>query len=173
MTADRLAVARTRDEAMLFLELTPCEDCGTANTAWDHGLGDVDGELASSYAGDCPGCGAEREYLFGLPERETAGAYPCFGGPEPSELLDPGQWLRVADLVAADVPDDDPRVSLAIAAAAVGEVVKFVPPGRDAVPPDAFWTEAGRSVHDTEPGRFRLDRLLLVRDSYRDLDEPE
>jgi hypothetical protein len=58
---------------------------------------------------------------------------------------------------------------LAIARAAVEEVVKFIQPGQDAVPDDAFWTEDGRRVRDTEPGRFRLERLLVVRDAYRDL----
>ncbi len=162
------AVARSRDEARLFLDLTPCPDCGTVSPDWNHSIEDAGGELVSSYAAVCPGCGAEREYLFGLPERETAGEFPAFGGPEPSELLDPGQWLHVADLFASDVPEDDPGLALAIARAAVDEVVKFVPPGLDAVPPDAFWTEDGRRVHDAEPGRFRLDRLLLVRDIYRD-----
>lgn len=167
------AVARTRDEAHLYLELNPCEDCGSITTEWEHGLTEVDGELAISYAGVCSGCGAEREYLFGLPEREVAaGSFPTFGGPEPSELLDAGQWLRVADVAAGDVPTDDPaeaRRVLAIAQAAVEEVIKFIPAGSDAVPDDAFWTDEGRRLRDAEPGRFRLERLLVVRDTYREL----
>lgn len=167
------AVARTRDEALLYLELNPCEDCGSVGTDWEYGLAEVDGELVISYVGSCPGCGAEWEYFFGLPERETpAGSFPTFGGSEPSELLDAGQWLEVADRTAGDVPADDQEEAgrvLAVARAAVEEVVKFIPPGRDAVPEDAFWTDDGRRVRDAEPGRFRLERLLLVRDTYRRL----
>jgi hypothetical protein len=166
------AVARTRDEAHLYLELHPCPDCGSIETPWEHALIEVDGELTVSYAGICRGCQAEREYLFGLPARETrADGWPTFGGPEPSEVLDPGQWMEVADRAAAAVPTDPVEAGrvLAVARAAVDEVVKFVPAGQDAVPEDEFWTPEGRAVRDAEPGRFRLDRLLVVRDTYRDL----
>ena len=166
------AVARTRDEAQLYLELHPCPDCGSTETPWEHGLAEVDGELVTSYAGICPGCDAERQYLFGLPDRETGTAgWPTFGGPEPSELLDAGEWMTLAAQAAAIVPVD--RVEggkvLAVARAAVDEAIKFVPAGQDAVPEDEFWTPEGRALRDAEPGRFRLDRLLVVRDTYRDL----
>ncbi|WP_237744823.1 hypothetical protein [Kribbella catacumbae] len=166
------AVARTRDEAHLYLELQPCPDCGSAEAPWEHALIEVDGSLTISYAAVCPGCGAEREYLFGLPARETpAGSWPTFGGAEPSELLDAGQWLAIADQVAGNVPVDPVEAgpALSIARAAVEEVIKFVPPGQDAVPADEFWTPDGRRVFEAEPGRFRLDRLLVVRDAYHEL----
>jgi hypothetical protein len=163
------AVARTRDEAHLYLELHPCPNCGSIDTPWEYGLADVEGELAISYAGTCPGCGVERQYLFGPPARETkAAGWPTFGGPEPSELLDPGQWMDVADQAVAEVPTDAGEAGkvLAVARAAVDEVIKFVPAGQDAVPEEEFWTPQGRAVRDAEPGRFRLDRLLAVRDTY-------
>ncbi|GII60374.1 hypothetical protein Skr01_04590 [Sphaerisporangium krabiense] len=167
------SVARTRDEAHLYLDLHPCGSCGSVDTEWDDGLVSVDGETACHYAGTCAGCGTEREFLFGLPQRETASSrFPSFGGPEPSELLDPGEWLWVADLTAGNVPADDPRAArqaLTIAMAAVEEVVKFIPPGREEVPEEAFWSLTGRRVRGREPGRFRLDRLLVVRDTYRAL----
>lgn len=166
------AVARTRDEALLYLELTPCQDCGSTEAPWEQALIEVDGELASCYAGVCAGCGAEREYWFGLPPRETpADGWPTFGGGEPSELLDAGQWLAVADRAAGSVPSDAQEAGrvLSVARAAVEEVLKFIPPGHDAVPDDEFWTPDGRQVHDAEPGRFRLDRLLVVRDTYQEL----
>ncbi|NUW32343.1 hypothetical protein HTZ77_13005 [Nonomuraea sp. SMC257] len=166
------AVARTRDEAHLYLDLHPCA-CGSAETAWRSGLVDVEGELVNRYTGVCEECGATREYLFGLPERPvTPVAYPTFGGSEPSELLDAGEWLWVADLSAGNVPVDDQaeaRRVLRVATAAVEEVVKFVPPGADAVPDDAFWSERGQGMRATEPGRFELDRLLVVRDTYQEL----
>jgi hypothetical protein len=164
-------VARTRDEAHLYLDLHPCGTCGSVGTTWEHALVNVDGELTARYAGTCPACGAERGYLFGLPERETiSGRFPMFGGPEASQLLDAGEWLWVADLTAGNVPAGEPetaRQALATARAAVEEVIKFVPPGEDGVPEGAFWSDRGRQVRDAEPGRFRLDRLLIARDAYR------
>jgi hypothetical protein len=129
-------------------------------------LTDVQSELVSSYVGVCPGCGAGREFLFGLPDAEAApGAFPDFGGPEASEILDAGQWLEIADRAAADDGVDADR-RLALARAAVEEVVKFIPLGEHVVPDDAFWTDEGLRVRAEEPGRFRLERLLVVRDSY-------
>jgi len=162
-------IARSRDEAHLYLDLNPCA-CGSVDTDWDHGLVSVEGELVSYYEGRCAACGAERRYLFGLPRREVIPTgFPTFGGPEPSELLDAGEWLWVADLTAGSVPEGGERQALSIARAAVEEVIKFVPPGRDEVPEEAFWSERGRAVRAAEPGRFRLDRLLVVRDTYREL----
>ncbi|WP_169986105.1 hypothetical protein [Microbispora sp. H10836] len=169
------SIARSRDEAHLYLDLNPCA-CGSAGTDWDSGLASAEGELVTCYEGRCAACGAEREYLFGLPEREvTPTGYPTFGGAEPSELLDPGEWMWVADLTAGNVPEGplpeggERRQALSIARAAVEEVIKFVPPGQDEVPEEAFWSERGRAVRAAEPGRFRLDRLLVVRDTYREL----
>ncbi|MET9272265.1 hypothetical protein [Kribbella sp. NPDC003557] len=166
------AVARTWDEAQLYLELHPCPDCGSSEAPWEQALVQIDGELAASYAATCPGCSAAREYLFGLPARETpVRGWPTFGGPEPSEILDAGQWLDVADTAAAAVPTDPAEAGkvLAVARAAVAEVIKFVPAGADAVPEDEFWTPEGQAVRAAEPGRFRLDRLLVARDAYADL----
>ncbi|MGW7481591.1 hypothetical protein ACWGH8_23680 [Nonomuraea muscovyensis] len=166
------AVARTRDEAHLYLDLHPCV-CGSVETTWETTLTQSRGELVSRYSGGCADCGRLREFLFALPERETlTGEFPTFGGSEPSQLLDAGEWLWVADLTAGNVPADDPaaaRQALTIATAAVEEVVKFVPPGQDEVPDEAFWSAQGRGVRAAEPGRFALDRLLVVRDTYRDL----
>ncbi|MFD9949365.1 hypothetical protein ACFWYW_40310 [Nonomuraea sp. NPDC059023] len=172
-TAMGFAVARTRDEAHLYLDLNPCERCGSVETTWSRGLVEAEGERADRYAGRCQGCGAEREFLFGLPARPVIPAgYPTFGGPEPSELLDAGEWLWVADLSAGNVPVDDSaeaRRALSIAAAAVEEVVKFIRPGDDTVPETAFWSDRGLELLAREPGRFDLDRLLIVRDTYRNL----
>ena len=166
------AVARSRDEAHLFLDLQPCDACGSVDTTWEHGLVTVEGVLTSRYAGACAGCGAAREHLFGLPEREVVPkGYPTFGGPEPSELLDAGEWLWVADLTARAVTSDDPAESrrvLAIAMAAVEEVMKFIPPGAEEVPARAFWSDLGRRERDAEPARFTLDRLLATRRNYRE-----
>ncbi|MFI7129673.1 hypothetical protein ACIBQ1_28515 [Nonomuraea sp. NPDC050153] len=166
------AVARTRDEAHLYLDLHPCA-CGSVDTTWHSGLVSVEEGLVNRYSGVCGECGTPREYLFGLPERPVLPTgYPTFGGAEPSELLDAGEWMWVADLSAGNVPVDDQaeaRRTLRVATAAVEEVVKFVPPGADAVPDDGFWSERGQRMRATDPGRFQLDRLLIVRDTYQDL----
>ncbi|PZS31301.1 MAG: hypothetical protein DLM59_10075 [Pseudonocardiales bacterium] len=165
-----LPVVRTRDEAHLYLDLHPCEHCDSIDVTWEQAVVSVDGELASEYAGQCPGCGAERDYVFALPERETLSPeWPNFGGPEPSQLLDAGEWLWVAELSAGNAPPGDPareRQALAIATRAVAEVVKFIPAGEEVVPDTAFWSARGRELRDAEPGRFNRGRLLVVQETY-------
>ncbi|MCO5968733.1 hypothetical protein [Actinoallomurus soli] len=165
-------VARTRDEAHLYLDLHPCEVCGSVETTWRHGIVLAEGTPVGRYAGTCAGCGNAREHLFGLPEHEVVPVgYPTFGGPEPSRLLDAGEWLWVADLTSRNAPADDPaeeRRALAIAVAAVDEIVKFLGPGDEAVPERAFWSRRGRRERDAEPARFTRDRLRALREDYRD-----
>jgi hypothetical protein len=167
-----LPVARTRDEAHLYLDLRPC-DCGSVETEWESGVVAVDAALAIAYSGTCSACGNAREFVFALPEHEVPPEeFPTFGGPEPSQLLDAGEWLWVADLTAGNVPPGDAdaaRQALTIARAAVEEVLKFIPDGQDDLPDQAFWSERGARVREEEPRRFGRERLMIVRDTYRDL----
>ena len=79
------AVARTRDEAHLYLDLHPCRTCGSVETDWSTGLTTVGGELVNRYAGACGECEEPREYPFGLPDRPVAPQ----GYPRPSAATSP------------------------------------------------------------------------------------
>ncbi len=174
--------ARTRDEAELYLDLNPCPTCGSAETAWQDSYGTVDDRKVQRFHGSCGNCGTPREIVLLAP---TALAHRApddrvrYGGGRPSELIDAGQWLAVADLAARssgiDVQDigtpvDPEAVALlTVAAEAMTEILKFIPPDDDEVPDSAFWTDGGSALHRASPGRFRRRRLALVRDSYQDL----
>jgi hypothetical protein len=175
-----LLLARTNREAHLHMDLHPCR-CGDRTRPLDSAVLDLDGALASRYSGTCPGCGRHREFLFRLPD-ELPAPRPgtvVFGTGGPSELLDPGEWLWVADRYAASVPADAGRLgpdrvgparrAMAYAEAAMGEVLAFVPAGADAVPAEAFRSERGRAVYGAEPGRFSSARLEVVRETYREI----
>ena len=179
-----LPVARTRDEAHLYMDLNPCATCAGSDVRWQGTLA-VDGGIpVRRYSGVCPGCGARREFVFRLPEQPLAagaGDVVLFGGADRSQLLDAGEWLGVADLCARAAAGDgygedgepvfppEALESLAIAVAAMNEVLKFIPEGAEDVPADAVWSERGRDVRESEPDRFRRKRLQLVRDTYRDV----
>lgn len=173
-----LKLARTSAEAHLYMDLRPCA-CGERRFARQSSVVTIDGELASRYTGACARCGAERKFELRLPQ-EILQPPPDgvqFGGDEPSELLDPGEWLSVADDHARRVPagtklDGDAlrvaRHCMATAIAALDEVCKFAPRGAVEVPYSAFTTPLGRAIWDKEPGRFRLARLEAVRKAYAD-----
>jgi hypothetical protein len=177
-----LQTARTNAEAHLYMELNPCDNCGESEFHPQNAVIVADGDLASRYSGRCPRCDVAREFVFRipadviLPDLEE----PVFGEDQPSELIDAGEWLHVADVIARSVPAEPAdgmtaeeqrlaRIDLRTAAAAVAEAAKFIPPGLDAVPADAIWSERGQAVYDDEPGRFRRIRLEAVRDTYRRL----
>jgi hypothetical protein len=176
-----LPVSRSSAEAHLYMDLHGCS-CG--QTGFDRDSEVValaDGDLGRRYSGACAGCGTPREFVFRLPAEAAlppAGRV-SFGGPEPSQLLDPGEWLAVADGYAAQAPADPAgltpeqarhgRAVLDRAAAALDEVLKFVPEGGESVPEGAFFSDRGREVFAREPGRFRGNRLTAVRDVYAGL----
>ncbi len=178
-----LRLARTNAEAHLYMELTPCETCGEREFDPTDTIIVADGDLASRYSGTCPRCGVYREFVFRLPDEELIPdpEEPTFGADDgPSTLIDAGEWLWVADMIARANPAEPEdamtaderrqvRIELRTAAAAVGEAAKFVPPGADAVPADAVWSARGRAVYQDEPGRFRLSRLQVVQRTYRGL----
>lgn len=171
-----LLLARNPVESHIYMDLHPC-GCGEGNFPRSSSVVEVAGDLASRYTGSCAGCGAMREFLFRLPQEATLGG-PIFGYGGPSELLDAGEWLFVADRYASIVPaqvspgTEAARVArhqLATAEAAMGEALTFVPKGADAVPAKALWSDRGRAVYNAEPGRFRRERLEVVRDTYRQI----
>jgi len=177
-----LRLARTNEEAHLFMDLHPCE-CGEIRFPRSSSVIDTgDGELASHYTGTCPQDGRQREFTFRLPQQilpPPGDGSVRYGGPEVSELLDPGEWLSVADAYARNVPADTAALTadglarakamLNRAAAAIDEVLKFVPAGADRVPEQAFVTDRGRAAYAKEPGRFRSLRLEAVRSTYANI----
>ncbi|ROO63332.1 hypothetical protein EDC02_5354 [Micromonospora sp. Llam0] len=187
-----LPAARSSAEARLYVELHPC-DCSEARFEPQvEVVALADGDLATRYHGSCAGCGTAREFLFRLPAepvRPSAGTAFSYGGPEPSQLIDPGEWIAVADRYAALVPADfatagpagadpvtlDPvqrrraTAALSRAVAALDEVLKFVPADADEVPSDTVTSEVGRRMRRRGPGRFRRDRLTALRDTYTTL----
>ncbi len=161
------------------MDLRPCA-CGEARFPRESSVVYLpDGDLGRRYTGACERCGTQREFLFRLPaEAEpSAPGEIRYGSDQPSELLDAGEWLWVADRYARAVPANPHRLPepdrgrarsrLASAAAALDEVLKFLPRGVTSVPSSAIWTSLGGSVYGQEPGRFRAERLTAVQTAYR------
>lgn len=171
-----LPLARTNAEAHIYLDLHPCEQCDSPEFARTSSVIEVGGERASEYRGPCASCGRDRLVVFRLPAEVFLPAPgQVYFGAGRSELLDPGEWLAVADAYALATPEaaaptdrDRAKVQVSTAAAALDQVLAFVPADADEVPYEAIRTERGRAVYDAEPGRFGRERLEVVRASYRD-----
>ncbi|MFC4145214.1 hypothetical protein ACFO0M_02995 [Micromonospora mangrovi] len=167
-----LPAPRTRDEAHLYLDLHGCPQCTSPEVSWSESLVDRDGVLARRYHGDCAQCGLPREFVFALPDRPTPprpGAAVTFGAADDtSVLLDAGQWVEIADMMALaaglpDVAEEEAGHWRAVAVACLDEALKFLPAG-DGTPPDtAFWSDAGRRLRDRAPERFQRADLVARR----------
>lgn len=167
-----LPIARTVLESYLFMELHPC-GCGEGRLTVSSSdlLQDADGTLARRRRGTCPGCQKPREFIFGVPEvLESGGASweLFFGGDEPSQIIDAGEWLDIAQRLAASVSPSrwsrpsrrrEGREVLTEAVAATNEVLKFIPQAADQVSEDAFWSDRGVQKYGEAPEQFRRGAL--------------
>jgi hypothetical protein len=148
-------LARTDQEAEIYIELTPCHRCGGHGFTGESTVVPLGEDLGTRWAGTCTRCGVAREFVFRLPQEVTLGSKTPydFGEGGPSELLDPGQWMTVADLASRRAPAPD-RTDLLLAVAAFEEVERFIPDGADEVPAEALRTDAGREAYRQWPARF-------------------
>jgi hypothetical protein len=183
----RPPLSRSVAEANLYIDLHPCE-CGEADfqRRYEERLGEHGRE--AEYSGPCTGCGRPRTFAFllddslddslgtslggSLGDDEPQEAHGWSSGTRPSELLDAGEWLAVADLLAEEADEAEvaavARETYAAAAAAIDEVLLLGPPEATHVPSDRVRSELGREVVEREPDRLRRARLNAVRRAYRE-----
>ncbi|GAB2948806.1 hypothetical protein GCM10027280_41810 [Micromonospora polyrhachis] len=167
--------ARSPEECHLYMGLHPCT-CGAERFAWQRHYLIPGAEQTSVYEGECPGCGEAREFRFAVPD--TLAPPFTFGGDEPSQVLDPYQFLTRYHLTTRVVPSD-PAVlpesqraryyaELRTGIAALREVLKFIPADAAAMPADAFTSEAGRAAFEADPEQFARERLEGLLDSHQE-----
>lgn len=178
-----LPVARTASEALLYLDLLPCEVCGQQRTRWRFAtLLAVEGQAAERYAGVCDECGTDRDHVFLAGVAPEAGPTTTrFGGPAASELLDVAQWLDVATDAETAAGDAEysagspaearrsRRDSLQYAREAVVEAMKFLPDGAAEAPADAVFSDRGRQVLADEPEMLTRDWMESMHRAYLEL----
>jgi hypothetical protein len=152
--------ARSYDEVYLYMELRPCV-CGEAEFDKTTASWFEDGSPVTRCSGYCPNCGRERRFTFRMPEGPPDISFDMrYGqGDEPSHLIDPGEWLGVADLFEAnaraelssgDIVVDDQLTAifylLSGSLAATEEVIKSCRPAPTGYPkPRTAASRAGRS----------------------------
>lgn len=159
--------ARSNAEAHLFMDLNPC-GCGDRVFDRKSAVVECGAVLCSEYIGPCRTCGAIRTFVFALPDeilRPVPGRFE-YGGADPSRLLDPGEWMAVADEHAKRNPGT--ARDLAVACAAIDEILKFIPIGAD--------RSRDRVPHrPRQPGLRHRARALsqaAARSGTRDLSRP-
>ncbi|MEU6118437.1 hypothetical protein ABZ840_28295 [Streptomyces sp. NPDC047117] len=162
-----MLIARSSLEAHLYMDLHPCE-CGVADFARQHSLQQQGGAMVSVYEGVCAGCGRQRRFVFEMVD-ELPPPPPAFGGPEPSRIIDPGQFFDVSNRISTrigplllETPEGERRKhrpAVAYSLAAVEEVLKFFPDGQDRIPASAFTSELGKALYAKDPEDFSRDLI--------------
>jgi hypothetical protein len=171
---------RSHNEAMLFVLLRDCDACGALVRDITDELRVEDASLLSEYTTVCRVCGNIDSYVFRLPEHDpqTGRGGVIYGGDDPSTVIDAGEWLDAAEQIASGGPAEPDGLTppareaaawaMTGAAAAVREVLKFIPPGADRVPPAAVWTERGQERFARDPVRMRRAGLEVLETMYRE-----
>jgi hypothetical protein len=169
-------IARSPAEAHLYIALHPC-DCGEAALDTSSRLLDTGTALVSVYEGSCGRCARQRRFELELADEPVSSiGRMTYGGPSPSTLICPAQFLELSERYAKQVPASvaglapaehrRAAATLETALAAVEEVLKFIPPGADLVPPTSFRSTAGKRTYLRDPRRFQRARLRAVATSY-------
>ena len=110
--------ARTNAEAHLYMDQQPCP-CGAREFERRSAVLTEGDALCCRYAGPCQGCGRRREFVFELAETIRPVAERIeYGGSDPSRLLDPGEWMDIADAHARRQPGTPRDLALLAIAAA-------------------------------------------------------
>jgi hypothetical protein len=174
--------ARSMAEADLYLSMQPCPNCGHTGLTvqgFTETAETIDGDEVRLLIARCTQCGKFHEYRFRFPAEPSTpvDGHEHFGGDEPSELLDAGQWLLLADAMLEGVPFRPGELSPAkrrilrdrvdVAVAAVEEAMKFLPEGENAVDPFAFWSQPGYRLFSSQPWMFERDELEMLLADYR------
>jgi hypothetical protein len=171
---------RSLAERRLYVDMHPCV-CGEIRNTIEAGdATDLAPKvLLAKYVVSCDGCGRTRRIEFILPpDRDVSMSFTRWAAdPSPSVLIDAGQWAVLADRFAAEAEAAESkkrRISMLLrgvhpgmaveqlrarSAAAVDEMLKFLPAGADRLPDDAFWTVEGIAQLQERPARF--DRFAL------------
>jgi hypothetical protein len=198
MTSMATPHARTLNEARVYLDLAGCPCRRLARAAGRSFAGRYEAEVLARrprvvrLTGTCPRCGHPRDAVFELadPPVEPVPPYAFGSGDGPSRLVDAGQWLLASrelaeDARAATGPGDPDAAydRLCAAASAADEILRFLPPGADAVPDEAFWTGDGLALRAALPDWFERHRLVALRilrwravtdfEDTHDIDEPD
>jgi hypothetical protein len=163
-------VARAMAECHLYMDLHPCERCGEPDFPWSvHEAAERDGQRISSYEGDCPACGTQRRFEFVVLDPNMPP--PGLGGPEPSTIIDPGEFSDVGEVTSEMVglpasPSAeqvyDAYDAAGDAVAATEEILKFIPVDANSVPEEAFTSKRGQALFAADPSRFERARVQEI-----------
>ncbi len=150
--------ARSIAEARLFIGREPCAGCGAVGFAEPSRIVEHGERLGVACSGFCPSCGVQRTFELLLGEERVPPL--ALGNAAPSSLIDAGEWLLLADDLAA-------RSDVGKAIAALEEVLKFYDTGAAEPPLSAFFTATGRAAYRADAGRFARFRIEAVLDAWR------
>ncbi|MDT9688413.1 hypothetical protein Q5762_08590 [Streptomyces sp. P9(2023)] len=164
-----MLTARSSFEAHLYMDLHPCE-CGSGDFDRQHRLEQRGDDIVAVYEGACRQCGTARRFAFRM-AGEIPPPPPAFGGSQPSEIIDPGEFAEVAFRISESAglqllrtPKSERyklRDAVAYTVAAFEEMLKFLPPGEDAIPASAFTSEVGKARYRREPRKYSRDILEM------------
>lgn len=177
---------RNLAEIMFYLSLDPCPACGYLGAVGETKetilRAEPDEPSEKLFIAICPRCADERGVIYSSEGMDdwlaTLGE---LGGASPSRIISPPRFLaelrRLDDLVPPDPTMASHTEYFAALSAAhrcwkcSKELLKFLGPGDDEVPPQHFWSDDDHAARNADPSAYRrtyLERLLET--CHRQLD---
>lgn len=163
-------------EAHMYLKVTPCPNCSRG--PWEITSEQPPTESLTLLA-RCLHCRTEKKFLF-----ECAGAPPgpedspdlpielINPTPEPSRIIDLGQWLSLFYMLvekASSTGGAESRRGGFQAAQCLDEALKFYTEDDELPPTSAFFVKASRQAFAEHPEKFARQRLRDMRNKLPDL----
>lgn len=161
-------------EAHLYLMATPCDACSKGPLQADQPLAAAlpADEPVLSLDVRCGSCGRHRTYRFHIPPDATiapnATLFEVNPTPEPSRILDVGQWLMLhllhVEAARQESNKQEARSMKLRAGQCLEEALKFYTGDDNDLPPaEAFFCEASRRRFREHPERFSRERIINLR----------
>jgi hypothetical protein len=166
--------AHSPTEAEYYLKVTPCPRCAKGPWHIETRTGEQD---ARTMLARCGHCDLEHRFEFFCPDPDAATASAAGQdvvnpSPEPSRIIDVGQWLSLFFFLietASKSPDKTQTRQMAFQAAqCLDEALKFYDPQLDLPPATAFYIESSRQALERFPERFSRRRLRELRSRLPD-----
>jgi len=172
-------LVRSSDEMRFWVSLQPCPSCGGRSYREEDMRLGHDAEFWTMN-GSCLLCDTKFSYRFRSNDPVVVCPFFEIGGPNPSEIISPQQFVAELEVLLPQLPEDptplEPKAwarahdRVYRALTCVVELLKFLPKGANEIP-QALLDPQRLDEVDSRPERFQRAWLTALRERLNDIDQ--
>jgi endogenous inhibitor of DNA gyrase (YacG/DUF329 family) len=167
--ADRDLLAHSLAEAYLYLMVTACPTCGKGPLVSSEArvLSQETRLRTAAISASCRACHAPSEWRFQI-LHATGGGGQLNPSPQPSRLIDLGQWITLSRIITEAAGRSEDRIQARgfriQASECLDEALKFFEQDDSRPPATAFFTSESTERFLAHPEQFERSKVLELRD---------